>query len=285
MARADFHLHSRHSDGILSPAELVAKAAANGVEVMALTDHDTTAGVQAASAAAEIAGVRMIPGVELSADLPNGGDAHILGYFRTVDDAEFQAQLGRYREGRLQRGRTMLTKLETLGMPLSWERVLAIAGEAAVGRPHVAQAMVEQRYVASIREAFDRFLHTGGPADAHRDKLLPAEALSLIDRSGGISVLAHPSYLPEPEVAIAELAAAGLHGLEVYYKNYSAEEVAGFGALARRYNLLPLGGSDFHGIHDDEREPGDIPLPDDAIAAFLSFAENHWQQATQRSGE
>jgi predicted metal-dependent phosphoesterase TrpH len=281
MARGDFHLHSSHSDGILSPEALVAKAAANGVETMALTDHDTTAGVEAATTAGEAAGVRVIPGVELSADLPNGGDAHILGYFASVNDPALQDQLTRYRDGRMQRGRTMLTKLEALGMPLSWERLLEIAGEAAVGRPHVAQAMVERQYVASVREAFDRFLHTGGPADASREKLLPAEALSLIARSGGVAVLAHPSFLPDPQAAVAELAPLGLDGLEVFYKNYDATEVSRFAALAKQHELLPLGGSDYHGIHDDEREPGDIPLPDDAVAAFLAFAESRWAQGSQ----
>lgn len=285
MARGDFHLHSSHSDGILSPEDLVTKAAANGVETMALTDHDTTAGVQAAVAAGEAAGVRVIPGVELSADLPDGGDAHILGYFASVDDPALQDQLGRYRDGRMQRGRTMLAKLETLGMPLSWDRLLEIAGEAAVGRPHVAQAMVERQYVASVREAFDRFLHTGGPADATRDKLLPAEALALIARSGGIAVLAHPSFLPDPPSAVAALAPLGLHGLEVFYKNYSGDEISRFAALAEQHKLIPLGGSDYHGIHDDEREPGDIPLPDDVVAAFLAFAESHWNQATRRDGK
>jgi predicted metal-dependent phosphoesterase TrpH len=284
MARGDFHLHSSHSDGILSPEDLVAKAASNGVETMALTDHDTTAGVDAAVSAGEALGVRVIPGVELSADLPGGGDAHILGYFASIDDPALQDQLGRYRDGRMQRGRTMLDKLAALDMPLSWERLLEIAGEAAVGRPHVAQAMVEREYVASVREAFDRFLHTGGPADATREKLLPADALALIARSGGIAVLAHPSFLPDPPVAIAELASMGLRGLEVFYKNYDNDEISRFADLARQNELLPLGGSDYHGIHDDEREPGNIPLPDEVIATFLAFAEDHWNAVARKDG-
>jgi hypothetical protein len=141
--------------------------------------------------------------------------------------------------------------------------------------------MVERQYVASVREAFDRFLHTGGPADASREKLLPAEALALIARSGGIAVLAHPSFLPDPPAAVAELAPLGLHGLEVFYKNYNAAEVSRFAALAAQHGLMALGGSDYHGIHDDEREPGDIPLPDDAVTAFLAFAESRWNDVTQ----
>lgn len=276
MATADFHTHSTHSDGILDPRALVTKAAANGVRVMALTDHDTTAGVAEAVAVGQELGVRVIPGVELSADLPDGGDAHLLGYFRTIESPSLQAQLQAFRVGRQQRGQTMLIKLRELDMPLEWERVLEIAGEAAVGRPHVAQALVERNYVESVREAFDKYLHTGGPADAQREKLPPEAALRLIRESGGVTVLAHPSFLPDADAAVAQLAEVGLQGMEVFYKNYTEPEIARFGALAKAHGLFPLGGSDYHGIHDDEREIGDIPLGDDVIEAFLTFASRAW---------
>ena len=284
-SRADFHTHSRHSDGLLSPAALVDMAAANGVTVLALTDHDTTAGVAEAIAAGRRVGVRVIPGVEISADLPDGSDAHLLGYFSRVDDPAFQSQLQAYRAGRQQRGRTMLAKLEALGMPLAWEWVLAIAGEAAVGRPHVAQALVERSYVGSIREAFDRFLYTGGPADADREKLAPAEAIRLIRRSGGVAVLAHPFFLPDPESAIRTLVPAGLQGVEVYYKNAAREEVARFAAMAAAHGLEAGGGSDYHGIHDDEVEPGRFPFPDAAVDRLLTFMEAQWAATMRGSAE
>ncbi|MEE9277410.1 MAG: PHP domain-containing protein [Dehalococcoidia bacterium] len=280
MARADFHLHSTKSDGILTPREVVAKAAANGVTVMALTDHDTTAGVAEAAAVGEELGVRVIPGLELSADLPEGGDAHLLGYFRTIDSPRLQSQLAAFRDGRNERGQTMLAKLDALGLPLDWERVLAIAGEAAVGRPHVARAMVERGYVASVRQAFDDYLHTGGPADASREKLPPETALHLLRECGGVAVLAHPSFLPNPAAAVDRLLPAGLQGIEVYYKNYTEAQIAEFKALADAKGLFPLGGSDYHGIHDDEREPGDIPLPNDVVAAFLALADTTWAAAS-----
>ena len=279
MARADFHAHSTQSDGVLSPRELVAKAAARDVAILALTDHDTTAGVAEAVAAGREFGLRVIPGVELSTDLADGGDAHLLGYFRTVESRRLQDYLAALRRGRMQRGRIMLAKLDALGMPLRWERLQAIAGEAAVGRPHVARAMVERGYVASLREAFDKYLHTGGAADAPREKLSPADAIELVREVGGVAVLAHPSFLSDAEAAVSQLASVGLQGLEVFYKNYSEPEIATFKALADAHGLLPLGGSDYHGIHDDEREPGDIPLPDDAIDAFLAFAESQWTAA------
>lgn len=284
-SRADFHTHSRHSDGLLSPAALMETAAANGVTVLALTDHDTTAGVAEAIAAGQRLGVRVIPGVEISADLPDGSDAHLLGYFPSVDDPAFQRQLQAYRDGRRQRGRTMLAKLETLGMPLAWERVLAIAGEAAVGRPHVAQALVERGYVGSIREAFDRFLYTGGPADADREKLAPAEAIRLIRRSGGVAVLAHPYFLPDPESAIRTLVPAGLQGVEVYYKNATTEEVVRFAAMAAAHGLETGGGSDYHGIHDDEVGPGRFPFPDEAAGRFLTYVEAQWAAPTRGPAE
>ena len=181
-----------------------------------------------------------------------------------------------YREGRTARGRTMLAKLSALGMPMRWERVLEIAGEAAVGRPHVAQALVEGGYVASVREAFDRYLHTGGPADAAREKVPPDEAIALIRECGGVAALAHPSFLPDPESAVTALAAVGLEGLEVYYKNYTPEEVERYRALADAHGLVPAGGSDYHGIHDDEREPGDISFPEAEVARFLATIEAAW---------
>ena len=276
MAIGDFHTHSHHSDGVLTPTDLIRCAGANGVRSLALTDHDTTAGVAEAQRAGEAIGVRVIPGVELSADLPDGGDAHILGYFPSVEQPRLQAQLARYREGRTSRGRKMLAKLAALGMPLRWERVLEIAGEAAVGRPHVAQALVEGGHVGSVREAFDRYLHTGGPADAAREKVPPAEAIALIRESGGVAALAHPSFLPDADSAVAALAAAGLEGLEVYYKNYTPEEVERFRALADAHGLVPTGGSDYHGIHDDEREPGDFTFAEDDVARFLATLEAAW---------
>ena len=276
MAIGDFHTHSNRSDGILAPAALMRRAASNGVRVVALTDHDTTEGIAEAQQAADEAGVRLIPGLELSADLPDGGDAHILGFFTSIDQPRLQTQLATYREGRMARGKTMLAKLAALGMDLRWERVLEIAGEAAVGRPHVAQALVEGGHAESVRDAFDRYLHTGGPADAQREKLPPEEAIALIHEGGGVAVLAHPSFLPDAGLAVEQLVAAGLDGLEVYYKNYTPEEVGTYRALADTHGLTPSGGSDYHGIHDDEREPGDIPFSDEDMQRFLAFLEDRW---------
>jgi predicted metal-dependent phosphoesterase TrpH len=280
MAIGDFHSHSTHSDGVLTPDALIRRAAANGVHTMALTDHDTTEGVAAAHITAVEVGLRLIPGLELSADLADGGDAHLLGYFTTIDQPRLQTQLAAYREGRMLRGRTMLTKLAELGIVLRWERILEIAGEAAIGRPHVAQALVEDGHVDSVRAAFDEYLHTGGPADAQREKLPPEEAIGLVRECGGVAVLAHPNFLPDAAAALPGLVAAGLQGIEAYYKNFTPDQVQTYAALAEAHRLIPAGGSDYHGIHDDEREPGDIPFPDDAVDRFIAFLEDAWNGAS-----
>jgi predicted metal-dependent phosphoesterase TrpH len=282
MARGDFHLHSTASDGTSAPADVVALAASRGVEVLALTDHDTTAGIKAAQRAGNAAEIRVIAGIEISTDLPDGGDAHILGYFPTpannaaVGGDAFQIQLRRYREGRQARGLTILAKLDALSLSLSWDRVLAIAGEAAVGRPHVAAAMVEAGYVETVPEAFDLYLYSGGPGDAPREKLPPPQALQLIRDAGGVPVLAHPRYLPDPEGTIASLSGHGLQGIEVYYKNHDPHDIARFDRLAKEHGLIATGGSDFHGTKADEHLPGDLPLPPDRVNTFLAFLEQEW---------
>ena len=289
MALGDFHTHTHHSDGLLAPAELVRRAAANSVEVLAVTDHDTTAGLAEAETAARSANVRLIAGVELSADGDDGADYHLLGYFPSVPavlaNGTFQDQLHAYRVGRQQRGRILLEKLAALGMPLDWERLLAIAGPAAVGRPHIAQAMVEQGYVASVREAFDRYLHDEGPVAAEREKLPPQSAVELIRAAGGVAVLAHPCFLPNPAAAVTALKPAGLAGLEVYYKNLSPEEIGTFAALAESTDLIASGGSDYHGIHDDECDPGDIPFADAEVYQFVDGLEARWQATAQLERE
>ena len=176
----------------------------------------------------------------------------------------------------------MLAKLSALGMPLRWERVLEIAGEAAVGRPHVAQALVEGGHVGSVREAFDRYLRTGGPADAPREKVPPAEAIALIRGERGVAALAHPSFLPDSDSAVAALAAAGLEDSRSTTRTTRRREVERFRALADAHGLVPTGGSDYHGIHDDEREPGDFTFAEDDVARFLATLEAAW--ASRRTG-
>jgi 3',5'-nucleoside bisphosphate phosphatase len=269
-SKADFHCHSTASDGRLTPAQVVDLAAANGVRILALTDHDSTEGVaEARAAAARHPGFFLIAGVELSTDI-EGDEVHILGYFRDIDNPELQAELARYRAGRLERGRRMTEKLSALGKPISWERVREIAGEAAIGRPHIALALVEAGHVASVPEAFELYIGRNCPAYVERQKMTPLEAVQTLRRFGSPAVLAHPTFVGDAEAVLAELAPAGLSAMEVYYRDYDEETIEGLLALCTKYGLLPLGGSDYHALDNPgEREPGLIPLPDSAIRNFL----------------
>jgi predicted metal-dependent phosphoesterase TrpH len=271
-AKADFHNHSTASDGKLRPAQLVDLAAANGVRVFAMTDHDSTEGIgEAMEAAKRHPELILIPGVELSTDI-EGTEVHILGYLNeeALKNPELQSELARFRAGRFQRGKEMVEKLTAMGMPISWERVLEIAGDASVGRPHVAQALVEAGYVSEFKEAFDLYIGRNGPAYVEREKMEPATAVATLKRFGAPPVLAHPSYVKDVESLLPELIEAGLVGMEVYYRDYPEELQHQLAAIAKRFGILPLGGSDYHGLgNPGEREPGHIPLPSRVAKDFL----------------
>ncbi len=217
--------------------------------------------------------ISLVRGVELSTDIP-GSEVHILGYFMDVEDETFQRELARFRDGRLGRGQEMVRKLRALGMPITFERVQEIAGDASIGRPHVAQALLESGYIKTIAEAFDRFIGRDGPAYAERDKLTPEQAIELIRSAGGVAFFAHPSYTKDIDSVIPKMKQAGLTGMEVYYRSYGPETVEWLRSAAERYDLVPLGGSDYHGLgNEGDREIGDIPLPDAAVRRFLSIGE------------
>ncbi len=272
MAKADFHNHSTASDGKLTPTQLIDLAASRGVKIFALTDHDSTEGIaEARTAAAKHEGFFLIPGVELSTDI-EGDEVHMLGYFtfEMLQNADLQAALTEFRAGRFERGRLMTEKLAAIGKPIEWERVLEIAGDASVGRPHVAQALVEAGHVATIPEAFDLYIGRDGPAYAEREKMTPKQAIETLHRYGASAVFAHPSFTKSFDDIVPELVQAGLAGMEVYYKNYDPETVQSLAGKAAKFGLLPLGGSDYHALNNPgEREPGDIPLPDSVAKDFL----------------
>jgi hypothetical protein len=243
--RIDLHTHTTASDGVLAPDALVAEAAAAGVRVLAVCDHDSTNGVEAALAAGAACGVEVWPGVELSCDTDTG-EMHILGYFVDHRSPWLAALLARLRDGRLRRAERMVERLVEIGAPLALARVQALAGGGAIGRPHVARALVEAGHTRTINEAFDRYLGRHGPAYVERLKVMPAQAVNIVRAAGGLAVLAHPGWGVADE-AILPLAAAGLDGLEVYYPEHTPAQVEHYAALARRLGLLVTGGTDFHG--------------------------------------
>src|SRR5579884_2074690 len=268
-SRVDLHLHTTLSDGRLTPCELVRHAHARGVRWLAITDHDTTDGLPEAEAEAARLGLELIPGIELSTDL-GALSVHVLGYFLAYKDPVLQERLALLRDDRVYRARRMVERLGELGYPIAWERVLQIAGEGVVGRPHIAQALLEAGYVGSITEAFDRFIADHGPAYVERMKLTPAEAIAMVHAAGGVAAVAHPYDAPDVDALVADLAAAGIDGVETYYQGYTPERVGHLADLAAEYGLVPTGGSDYHGFPmgsatEVDNDVGSVLVPDDTV--------------------
>jgi 3',5'-nucleoside bisphosphate phosphatase len=242
----DLHTHTTASDGAHPARVLVRMARDKGLQALAITDHDTTDALDEAIAAGQEMGVEVVPAVEMSTDVAES-EIHIVGFFINHHDEKLQALLSTLREARVGRAHKMVDKLAALGMSLDWARVQSFAGDGAVGRPHVAKAMVEAGYVPDIKTAFDRYINRNGPAYVERYKLTPVEAVQVIRGVGGLAVLAHPLDGTGSVPMIPELAAAGLGGMECYYTGYTADQVTLLETIARKYGLAPSGGSDFHG--------------------------------------
>ncbi|MCG2768025.1 MAG: PHP domain-containing protein [Chloroflexota bacterium] len=243
ISRIDLHIHSTASDGEYAPAEIVEMACSLGLEVIAITDHDTVGGIDEAMEAAQRSGLEVIPGVEINAKSKDQS-IHILGYYIDHRNESLLAELTKLCHSREWRARRVLEELAALRMPLKWDRLLEIAGGSLIGRPHIAEAMVEQGYVSTIREAFDDYLGRGRPGYVQRPRLAPEEAIELISSAGGVPVLAHPlGVLP----ILPGLLSAGLAGLETYYSGYSVEDSRVIASEARRHGLIATGGSDYHG--------------------------------------
>ena len=274
MSKVDLHIHSTASDGRHSPQEIVRKAAGLGLEVIALADHDSVDGIAPAlEEARELNQLQFIPAVEVSTDVPSG-EVHILGYFIDYTSEELAAALERFRYSREGRAQGMVAKLAELGIQISWERVREIAGDGAIGRPHIAQAMLEKGHIGSIKEAFDKYIARDGPAYVERDKMTPEEAVRLILRNRGLPVMSHPFTAPEPEAMIVELKAAGMVGIEAYYNNYMNEEIGNLIALAKDHGLIITGGSDYHGLDEsNETLMGGVEVPMEAVNSLIARAE------------
>lgn len=271
--KADLHLHSTESDGRLSPKELVRLANDLGLDVISITDHDCVDGIAPAlEAAQEFPRLRVIPGVEVSTDVPRG-EVHVLGYFINYRDPEFLAVLERLRDSRKVRAQKMVDKLAGLGIHIDWERVQQIAGSGSVGRPHVAQAVLERGYVLSAREAFAKYIGRNGPAYVEREKLTPEQVVELIVKAGGLPVLGHPGDLDGVEGLVARLQKVGLAGLEVHYDGYSDKMIRSLASLASKYGLVATGGSDYHGLDDSsETSVGGVRIPPECIERLFALA-------------
>lgn len=276
-AQVDLHLHTTASDGRLTPSQLIELVAGRGLKVIAITDHDSTEGIpEALMAASKHPGLQVIPGIELSADVPRG-EVHILGHFMDYKDPELQQTLKRLRVGREGRARAMVEKLKALGMPIEWSKVLELSGGGAIGRPHIALAMIEKGYISGTQEAFSKYIGRNGPAYVERERLTPEEAIKMVLRFRGLPTLAHPRETEGLDAQLPILKRAGLVGMEVFYGSYTPDDVKRLQARAKLFDLLPLGGSDYHALgNPNEVEPGSVGPPLEMAHRLIALASSQY---------
>lgn len=276
----DLHAHSTASDGSDTPRRLVELAADKGLSALALTDHDTQEGLPEAQEAAESTDLELIPGTELSLEYQGGG-MHLVVLWLKPGSGPLQERLAGLQAGRGDRNVRICEILTDLGMPVNIEEVEEEAGGGSVGRPHIAQVMVRKGYVPDIKTAFDLWLATGQPAYVGRPRLNPEEGIALARQSGAVPVLAHPHTLgitrsEEMARLLGRLKDAGLVGLEAFYSSYLRHEREGYAHLARRFGLVPSGGSDYHGTYKPGLELGvgygDLVIPDSVLEELRGYA-------------
>ena len=259
MKFADLHLHTQFSDGTFTPEELVAHAQEHGLACIALTDHDTVEGCARAAAACATAGLEFITGAELTAEYLDI-EVHIIGYFLDTQNPALLEKISKFQTVRQNRIREMVAALNQLGIPLQAETVFALANCKSPGRPHVARALVKEKLIGSLDEAFERFLKKGRPAWVPKTKMSALEGIELIHRAGGLAVMAHPGLNRSDEI-IPALVAAGLDGIECFHTKHSTVAAERYLEIAEKYHLLVTGGSDCHGFSKKAPLIGTVKLP------------------------
>ncbi|MBV8780695.1 MAG: PHP domain-containing protein [Phycisphaerae bacterium] len=252
MEFVDLHCHSTASDGTLAPDEVVRVAKQNGLVGLALTDHDTVAGVPGAATEAHRVGIAFIAGIEISCEYPRPGTMHLLGYGIDPDNPTLRDMTKTLIDGRNKRNEKMIARFNEIGIPLTMEKVLEQSGDGVIGRPHFAAALMKMGVVSTIAEAFKTYLGQGGRVYFDKERLSPKQAIEMIRQAGGLTVLAHPSQLQKEnnaqlENAIKELIDYGLAGVEVIHSDHRESLIDFLSELADKYHLLKTGGSDFHG--------------------------------------
>lgn len=282
MRLADLHCHTTASDGTLTPAELVRLASEIGLAAVGVTDHDSVDGIAAAQAEGRRLGVEVIPGLELNTDY-EGSEIHILGYYMNLGSRQLQLGLANLRDARNLRVKLIVEKLAQIGLKVDLCRIMEIASDGAVGRPHVAQAMIEKGYVSSIKQAFDQYIGTGCPAYVSRYKLTPQQGIGLIRQANGVAVLAHPGLVRRDDL-IKCFIDAGLNGIEVYHTSHTPAYEKRYAELAERLGLLLTGGSDFHGPGRKEGiSLGDRTVSLETVRKLTKLHEEmeKWQEHSQ----
>jgi predicted metal-dependent phosphoesterase TrpH len=272
---ADLHLHTSFSDGTYAPEELASLGRQHGLAAMSLTDHDTVEGCARMAAACEREGVEFISGTELTAE-SGGHELHLLGYGINLNHARLLAEMARFQTVRQNRIREMAARLNQLGVPLQAEAVFALANCRSPGRPHVARALVQAGYCASLDEAFARFLKLHRPAWVPKTKISALDAITLIHQAGGVAVMAHPG-LNRTDQIIPELVEAGLDGIECFHSKHTASTASHYLQMAEKHRLLVTGGSDCHGMNKGKPLIGTVKLP-------YQYVEKLKAQLAERAG-
>ncbi len=276
MNKADLHVHTRASDGDLSPEEIVELAGRRELLAVAITDHDTITGAPLALQAGKKLNVNVIPGIEISA-VYDPGTLHMLGYFKEFPSG-LENDLEKIQKGRLDRFPRIIERLNSIGLDITIEDVSLIAGDAQIGRPHIAKALIKKAYVKDFDEAFDKYLGKGKPAYVEKEKLTWEEAIGLIGKHEGISVLAHPFTLEladnDLKNLIHSMKAAGLSGIEVYYPEHSHEQAKLYKSIAGEAGLILTGGTDFH-THERGASLGDCGIGEEGLKIILEHLDYH----------
>ncbi len=252
--KVDLHIHTNHSDGFYSPEEIILKAKDKEFDAISITDHDNLSGINDAIKKGNEIGIEVIPGLEISSDIKDR-EIHILGYFIQTDSQELERYLNFFRVERLKRATRIVNKLNLLGLSLSIDDVMEVAKNSAVGRPHIAQAMLNRGLISTYYEAFNKYIGNGGPAFEKKVHISPQSAFKIISDAGGLSFIAHPGYMEES--LLKELIDEGVDGIEVIHSSHSQHQVRFYRGIVNEYFLLECGGSDFHGgKRDDEKNFG-----------------------------
>lgn len=277
--RADFHNHTRSSDGVLTPTELVAQAADRAVSHLAITDHDTVAGLDEAVRAAREHGIALVPGIEITTEL-HGRELHLLGLFVVPTAPDLADFARRMRDERAHRLRRMTERLASLGVAVTWEDVLSEAtGAKSLGRPHLARALVRRGHAGSIQEAFDRFLVPGKPGWLERYRPTHAEAIALVHQAGGVCSVAHPGLNGVSRAELGKLAEAGLDAVEAHHPGHPPSQAEAYVRWGRELGLVATGGTDFHS-DDGVHAPGSFLTPAASVDALAARA----RQRTEANG-
>jgi len=265
---ADLHTHTYHSDGTRSPSEVIDVALAAGIEIVAISDHDNLAAYFEIKAYADERGVTLIPAAELSCAY-EGVDIHILAYAFDPHDERIEKRLRVFRDARQTRGRRIVERLRALGYNISSERVEQLAAGGAVGRPHVARALVEAKYVDSVSDAFDKLLRPGKPGYVEKDRFAIDEAVALMRATGGVTSIAHPTLYPDHARIVPQLLDAGIDGIEVLHPDVDEASRETYSQIARFRGKMLTGGSDDHGTVKTTETLGTIKVPEGWIGPIL----------------